>query len=210
MGYPAGGMRNYLTRLGWAQGDAEIFTTEQALAMFDLTGIGRAPARLDFKKLENTCGHHMAMMDDADLMTELDAYLIAAGQSPLTAPQRDTLSRALYCVKDRAKTFPDLLDKGHFALTARPITPDEPSAKALDSVSRGILKTLTLHLQNVNWTKADLDGILNAAAAANDIGFGKLAAPLRAVLAGRSATPSVFDMMLVLGKEETLARLAAA
>ena len=210
MGYPAAGMRNYLTRLGWAHGDAEIFTTEQALAMFDLNGIGRAPARLDFKKLENTCGHHLAMMDDADVMTELDAYLIAAQKPALTAAQRDTLTRALYCVKDRAKTFPDLLDKGHFALTARPITPDEASAKALDSVSRGILKTLTLQLQNANWTKADLEGILNAATAANDIGFGKLAAPLRAVLAGRSATPSVFDMMLVLGKDETLARLAAA
>lgn len=210
MGYPAAGMRNYLSRLGWAKGDAEIFTTEQALAMFDLDGIGRAPARLDFKKLENTCGHHLAMMPDAELMVELAAYLVAAKLPPLSSDQTGLLTRALYCVKDRVKTFPDLLDKAHFALTQRPIVPDEAAAKSLDTVSRGILNSLTLQLQTVNWTKADLEPMLNAAAAENDIGFGKLAAPLRAALAGRSATPSVFDMMLVLGRDEVVARLKDA
>ncbi len=210
MGYPAAGMRNYLTRLGWAHGDAEIFSTAESLAMFDLAGIGRAPARLDFKKLENTCGHHMTMMEDGALMVELAAYLTAIGQPALTAAQHDTLQKALYCVKDRAKTFPDMLEKAHFALTARPIVADDAAAKSLDSVSRAILKSVTLQLENVNWTKADLEPILNAAAAANDIGFGKLAAPLRAALAGRTATPSVFDMMLVLGRSEVLARLKDA
>jgi glutamyl-tRNA synthetase len=210
MGYPAAGMRNYLTRLGWAKGDAEIFTTEQALAMFDLDGIGRAPARLDFKKLENTCGHHMMMLQDTDLMVELAAYLVAAKHPPLSREQSDLLTSALYCVKDRAKTFPDLLEKAHFALTARPIVADEAAAKSLDSVSRGILKSLTLQLQTANWTKSDLEPMLNAAAAENAIGFGKLAAPLRAALAGRSASPSVFDMMLVLGRDEVLARLRDA
>jgi glutamyl-tRNA synthetase len=210
MGYPAAGMRNYLTRLGWAKGDAEIFSTDQAMAMFDLAGIGRAPARLDFKKLENTCGHHMGMIEDGALMVELAAYMAAAGKPELTPAQADLLQKALYCVKDRAKTFPDLLEKAEFALAARPIAPDDASAKSLDTVSRGILKSLTLQLQNVNWTKDVFEPILNDAAAANGIGFGKLAAPLRAALAGRSATPSVFDMMLVLGQAETLARLADA
>jgi glutamyl-tRNA synthetase len=210
MGYPAAGMRNYLTRLGWAQGDAEIFTTDAAKAMFDLGGIGRAPARLDFKKLENTCGHHMSMMDDAALLAELEAFLAAANLPALTDAQRDLLQKALYCVKDRAKTFPDLLEKAHFALASRPIVPDDAAAKSLDTVSRGILKSLTLQLQNVNWTKDDLEPILNTAAAENGIGFGKLASPLRAALAGRTATPSVFDMMLVLGQQEVLARLSDA
>jgi glutamyl-tRNA synthetase len=92
-------------------------------------------------------------------------------------------------------------------LTSRPVVADEASAKSLDAVSRGILKTLTPRLQNVSWTKAVLEPILNDAAAENGIGFGKLAAPLRAALAGRSATPSVFDMMLVIGQDETIARL---
>ena len=210
MGYPAAGMRNYLTRLGWAHGDAEIFTTAEAVAMFDLAGIGRAPARLDFKKLENTCGHHMAMADDAALLHELQAFLVAANRPDLTDAQRDLMARAMYCVKDRAKTFPELLEKAVFALVSRPVPMDEASAKALDPVSRGILKTLTAQLRNVSWTKADLEPILTNAATANEIGFGKLASPLRAALAGRAATPSVYDMMLVLGRDETIARLTDA
>ena len=210
MGYPAAGMRNYLTRLGWAHGDAEIFTTAEAIQMFDLKGIGRAPARLDFKKLENTCGHHMAMTPDAALLHELDGFLQAVGHPALTDAQRDRLSRGLYCIKDRAKTFPELLEKAQFAMVSRPVVADEAAAKALDTVSRGILKSLTPRLQNASWTKEGLESILNDAAAENGIGFGKLAAPLRAALAGRTATPSVFDMMLVIGRDETIARLTDA
>ena len=106
--------------------------------------------------------------------------------------------------------MPELLEKAHFTLISRPVAPDEASAKALDAVSRGILKSLTPQLQNANWTKDALEPILNDAAAANGIGFGKLAAPLRAALAGRSATPSVYDMMLVIGRDETIARLDEA
>ncbi|MES2668034.1 MAG: glutamate--tRNA ligase [Pseudomonadota bacterium] len=207
MGYPAAGMRNYLTRLGWAHGDEELFSTEQALAMFDLAGIGRAPARLDFKKLESTCGWHMARSDNAALLHEIEAYLDAATLPPLSDAQRDGLSRALYCVKDRAKTFPELIEKAHFVLISRPVVADEGAAKALDSVSRGILKTLTPRLQTVSWTKDALEPLMAEIAAENGIGFGKLAAPLRAGLAGRTATPSVFDMMLVIGRDETIARL---
>ena len=210
MGYSAAGMRNYLTRLGWAHKDAEIFTTDEALAMFDLDGIGRAPARLDFKKLENTSGHHIAMSDDAALLHEITAFLAATGKSPLTTTQSDLLMRGMYCLKDRAKTLPELLDKAHFSLTSRPILTDAASALALDRVSRAILQSLTLQLQNVSWTKAVLEPILTEIATANGIGFGKLATPIRAALAGRAATPGVYDMMLVLGRDETIARLNAA
>ena len=208
MGYPAAGMRNYLTRLGWAHGDAEIFTTAEALQMFDLDGIGRAPARLDFKKLENTCGHHIAMADDAALLHEVIAYLAAAGKPALTNTQTALLKSALYCVKDRAKTFPELLEKAHFALISRPVVTDEASAKSLDTVSRGILKSLTPRLQNASWTKETLEPILNQIAEEYGIGFGKLAAPLRAAIVGRTVTPSVYDMMLTIGREETVARLS--
>ncbi len=210
MGYPASGMRNYLTRLGWAHGDMEIFTSAEAMAVFDLKGIGRAPARLDFKKLENTCGHHIAMTDDAALLQELEGFLEASGRPALTDAQRPLLQRAMPVLKDRAKTFPELLEKAEFALTSRPIVPEEKAAAALDSVSRSILKSLTPRLQNASWTKPELETILNQIAAENGIGFGKLAAPLRAALAGRSVTPSVFDMMLVIGRDETIARLSEA
>lgn len=210
MGYPAAGMRNYLTRLGWAHGDAEFFTTDQAKEWFDLEGIGRAPARLDFKKLENLCGQHIAASDDAALLHELQAYLAAAGKPALTDMQRDLLSRALYCLKDRAKTFPELIEKAHFALASRPIAPDDAAAKSLDPVSRGILRELTPRLRNVRWAKDNLEAVLTDIAAAHGLGFGKMAAPLRAALAGRTVTPSVYDMMLVIGQDETIARIEDA
>ena len=210
MGYPAAGMRNYLTRLGWSHGDEEFFTSEQAMAWFDLSGIGRSPARLDFKKLENICGQHMAVAEDAALLHELQAYLASAGQPALTSGQADLLKQSLYCLKDRAKTFPELIEKAQFALASRPIVPDDAAAKALDTVSRGILKSLTPQLQSASWTKEALEVILSDAAAAHGLGFGKIAAPLRAALAGRTVTPSVYDMMLVIGRDETVARLQDA
>ncbi len=210
MGYPAAGMRNYLARLGWSHGDDEFFTDAQAQEWFDLDGIRKSPAQFDLKKLENLCGQHIAQADDAALRREIEAYLEAAGLPALTAPQAEGLERAMYCLKDRAKTFPELLEKAYFVLAERPITPDEKAAKNLDTVSRGILSELTPQLQNASWNKETLEEVLNGFAAAHDTKFGKLAGPLRAALAGRAVTPSVFDMMLVLGRDETLARLTDA
>ncbi|MFW8593194.1 glutamate--tRNA ligase [Cribrihabitans neustonicus] len=210
MGYPAAGMRNYLARLGWSHGDDEFFTDAQAKEWFGLDGIGKSPARFDTKKLENLCGQHIAISDDAALRQEIEAYLAAAGKPSLSDAQSAGLERAMPCLKDRARTFPELLEKAHFVLTSRPIERDQKAEKALASVSDGILEELTPQLQNASWVRDDLEVLLNDFAEAHDTKFGKLAGPLRAVLAGRAVTPSVFDMMLVLGREETLARLADA
>jgi len=210
MGYPAAGMRNYLARLGWSHGDDEFFTDAQAKEWFDLDGIRKSPAQFDLKKLENICGQHIAVADDAALRQECEAYLAAAGQTALTSAQSDGLERAMYCLKERAKTLPELLEKAHFVLSSRPVEPDEKAAKNLDPVSRGILKELTPHLQNASWDRETLEEVMNGFAAEKDTKFGKLAGPLRAALAGRAVTPSVFDMMLVLGRDETLARLTDA
>jgi glutamyl-tRNA synthetase len=210
MGYPAAGMRNYLARLGWSHGDDEFFTDAQAQDWFDLDGIRRSPAQFDLKKLENICGQHIAVADDAALRQECEAYLAAAKLPPLTSAQSRGFESALYCLKERAKTLPELIEKAHFILTSRPIVPDEKASKNLDDVSRGILRELTPQLQNVSWDKETLEEVMNGFAAAHDTKFGKLAGPLRSALAGRAATPSVFDMMLVLGHDETLARLTDA
>ncbi|MEP5762885.1 MAG: glutamate--tRNA ligase [Litoreibacter sp.] len=207
MGYTAAGMRNYLARLGWSHGDDEVFTTAQALEWFDLSGIGKAPARLDFKKMESINGHHIAMSDDNDLIREIDEYLSATAASDLSQTQKGDLSRAMYCLKDRAKTLGDILEKGAFALGSRPFTPDAKAEKNLDSVSRGILKELTPQLQTVSWDRDAIEASVMEFAQERDIKFGKLAAPLRAALSGRAVTPSVFDMMAVIGRDETIARL---
>jgi len=210
MGYPAAGMRNYLARLGWSHGNDEFFSDAQARDWFDLDGIGKSPARFDLKKLENLCGQHIAVTDDAALRHEISAYLAAAGLPALSPQQEDNLERAMYCLKDRARTFPELLEKARFALASRPIETDEKAAKALALVSDGILSELTPQLQNASWTRDTLEEVLNGFAEARETTFGKLAAPLRAALAGRAVTPSVFDMMLVLGRDETIARLQDA
>lgn len=207
MGYPAAGMRNYLARLGWSHGDDEFFTDAQAKEWFDLGGIGKSPARFDTKKLENISGQHIAIMDDSQIVTEIEGYLSAAGEPTLSDAQKSALTEAMYCLKGSARTLPQLLEKARFALASRPLDRDEKAEKALNSVSQGILEELTLHLQNANWSREDLEAVLNDFAAAQDTKFGKLAGPLRAVLSGRAVTPSVFDMMIILGRDETLARL---
>ncbi|WP_135504927.1 glutamate--tRNA ligase [Roseovarius aestuariivivens] len=210
MGYPAAGMRNYLARLGWSHGDDEFFTDAQAQDWFGLDGIGKSPARFDFKKLENLSGQHIAAAEDAALLHELGGFLKVTGQAGLSEDKAALMAAGMYCLKERAKTFPELLDKAEFILSDRPIEPDEKAAAQLDNVSRSILKELTPRLQTATWSREDLEAAAMGFAAEKDMKFGKLAGPMRAALAGRSATPSVFDMMLVLGREESLARLQDA
>ena len=206
MGYPARAMRNYLARLGWSHGDDEVFTDAQALDWFDLSGIGRAPARLDLKKLAHVSGRHIAMMSDAELVEEVQGFLNFTGQPALTEMQAALMRKAAFSLKS-AKTLIEVLDKAAFVLTARPLMRDEAAEKALDAASRQNLALLLPQLQSAPWEREPLEGAVNAVATEAGVKFAALAAPLRAALAGRQTTPSVIDMMLVLGREETLARI---
>lgn len=210
MGYPAAGMRNYLARLGWSHGDDEFFSDVQAKEWFDLSGIGKSPARFDTKKLEHLCGQHIASSDNAALQNELLDFLASRGDDLLDDATIALLSAAMDSLKERAKTFPELLEKAQFIFAKRPIVPDEKASKALDSVSRGILNALTPQLQTASWTRDALEAVTADFAEANNTKFGKMAGPLRAALSGRAVTPSVFDMLLVLGKDESLARISEA
>ncbi len=210
MGYPAAAMRNYLARLGWSHGNDEFFSDAQAREWFDISGIGKSPARLDFKKLDHLTAQHTSVADDAALLHELEAYLAATQAPALTDAQRAGLLRAMPLVKDKAKGFAQLLEKAHFILTQRPIAPDEKAAAALDDVSRSILKELTPRLQTATWDREILEGVVTEVAQAHGLGLGKLAQPLRAALAGRTNSPSVFDMMIILDRDEALARLQDA
>ena len=206
-GYPASAMRNYLARLGWSHGDEEFFTDAQAIEWFDLDGIRKSPARFDTKKLSNLSGQHIAATGDDELVDGIQSFLTLSGQKNLTPEQEGVIAGAMYCLKDRARTYPELIEKAHFVLSQRPIQPDEAAAKALDSVHIGILAELTPHLQNASWDRDTLEAVVKSLAEARNTKLGKLAGPLRAVLAGRTVSPSVFDMMLVLGRDETIARL---
>ncbi|MGB0901601.1 glutamate--tRNA ligase [Halocynthiibacter sp.] len=210
MGYPSSAMRNYLARLGWSHGDDEFFTDAQALDWFDFNGIGKGAARFDFKKLENLSGQHIAAAENAALLHEIADWADVQSDVAFTRDQISAIEPGLDAIKGNAKKFSDIVVKSHFNLISRPIEVEEKAAKHLDSVSRGILKELTPQLQNASWTRDDLEACANDFCAAREMKFGKLAGPMRAALAGRAATPSVFDMMLVLGCEETCARLREA
>jgi len=210
MGYPASAMRNYLARLGWSHGDDEYFTDAQAQGWFELSGIGKSAARFDFKKLEHISGLHIAATDDATLLSQVQDWQAAAGLAPLSQGETEKLAQAIPLVKPSAKTLPQIVEKAHFILAQRPIVPDEKAREVLDDVSRGMLRELTPQLQTASWERNRLEDILSHFAEAQGTKFGKLAGPLRAALAGRTVAPSVFDMMLLLGRDETVARLEEA
>ncbi|MDA9789546.1 glutamate--tRNA ligase [Amylibacter sp.] len=210
MGYTPATMRNYLTRLGWSHGNDELFTTEQAVEWFDFKGLGKSPARLDLKKLDSVGGYQVGITPDEVLLNDCGVYLNATGQPVLSAENREKLRKVMPLVKDRSKKLGDLLEKAYFVLGTRPFEPNEAAEKLLDSVSRGILKALTAALQHATWDVEGLEACLQEFAAANDLKLGKIAQPLRAALTGRTVSPSVFDMMAELGREETLGRLQDA
>ena len=207
LGYSAAGMRNYLARLGWSHGDDEFFTDEQARSWFDLEHIGKSPSRFDFKKLANLSGQHIAQTANKDLLQDVEKCLDIKSCQKLNEDQKSNLLRGLDCVKVRAKTLLELIDKAEFMLVSRPIIPDDKGLKALGPVSTGILKELTPQLQTVSWDRQSLETLVDQVAHDHDSKLGMLAAPLRAALSGRAVAPSIFDMMLVLGRDETVARL---
>ena len=206
-GYPARGLRNYLARLGWSHGDDEYFTDQQALEWFNLFDIGKSAARFDLKKLQFLSGQHLKNSDDAALLHETLEFLTKVKGQSLSENKILLLKKGLYCLKDRVKTLSELVEKASFILNNRPIEVSSDAKLSLDETGLAMLGTLTPHLQNVTWKREELEKICNSVAESFGVKFGKLASPIRSALSGQTITPSVFDMMLVLGRNETIARL---
>jgi glutamyl-tRNA synthetase len=207
MGFLAEAMRNYLARLGWSHGNDEFFTTEQAIAWFDLSHLGKAPARFDYSKLEALSGQHMRAADDAALLAEIEAFLAAQKSPALTAHERAQMLRAMPSLKERARTIPQVLEMAHFILGKRPFLPDAPAEKVLAGVSHGMLASLTSRLQHATWSHGELEAVVREFAQSQSLALGKVAQPLRVALTGRTVSPGVFEMMEILGRDESLARL---
>jgi len=206
-GYPARGLRNYLARLGWSHGDDEYFTDQQALEWFNLFDIGKSAARFDLKKLQFLSGQHLKNSDDAALLHETLEFLTKVKGQSLSENKIFLLKKGLYCLKDRVKTLSELVEKASFILNSRPIEVSSDAKLSLDETGLTMLDTLTPHLQNATWKREELEKICNSVAESFGVKFGKLAPPIRSALSGQTKTPSVFDMMLVLGRNETIARL---
>jgi glutamyl-tRNA synthetase len=212
MGYLPEALRNYLVRLGWSHGDQEIFSTQEMIDAFDLASIGRSPARFDFAKLENLNGHYMRLAGDEELVDAMEGLLpeIGAerGLGPAFAPAlRDQLVAAMPGLKERAKTLVELLDSAYYLYARRPLRLDEKAAALLsDGGARlaGIPEKLAAVQE---WTAAGVEAVVREHAEAIGAKLGQVAQPLRAALTGRATSPGIFDVMAVLGRDETLLRL---
>jgi glutamyl-tRNA synthetase len=204
MGYPAEAMRNYLARLGWSHGDADFFTTEQAVDWFTLERIGKSPARFDFKKLENLSGQHIRQMPNDRLLAEVEAFIASQNRSAMSAGQRAVFLKVADSLKERSRTLAEVIDMATFFLGSRPFEPDEKAAPLLDAA---LIGRAFLHLRDTPWDAHNLNQAVRAFAEAEGLKLGAVAQPLRAALTGRSISPSVFDIMLAIGREETMARL---
>jgi glutamyl-tRNA synthetase len=215
LGFLPVALRNYLVRLGWSHGNQEIFSDDEMVAAFDLGQIGRSPARFDFTKLESVNGHYMREADNAELVRRVEDLLpslgAARGLGPSFTPDvRAKLEAAMDGLKERAKTLVELLDAAYYLYATSPLVLDAKAASLLDAGARERLAGLRPHLAAVaDWTQAPLEAVLRAFADERGCKLGLVAQPLRAALTGRATSPGLFDVMVVLGREECLARLDA-
>jgi glutamyl-tRNA synthetase len=213
MGYLPAALRNYLVRLGWSHGDQEIFSTEEMVAAFDLPQIGRGPARFDLAKLESLNGHYIRHSDDAELLVAVEALLphIADGDvisAQLTPARRDKILAAMPGLKERAKTLLELVDGARFLLAERPIPIEEKAAALLTPAAVALLGDLARHLESVAaWTAELLEAAVRDFAERAGVKLGAVAQPLRAAVTGRTTSPGIFEVLAVLGRDETLGRL---
>jgi glutamyl-tRNA synthetase len=213
MGYLPAALRNYLVRLGWSHGDQEIFSTEEMIAAFDLPQIGRSPARFDVAKLENLDGHYIRQSGDAELLDAIEKLLpyLPDGEAvaaKLTPKLREQWLAAMPSLKERAKSLLDLIAGAHFLLADRPIPLDEKAAALLTPDAKGLLGEIQTELTAVEpWTPEGTEQAVRNFAEKKGAKLGSVAQPLRAALTGRTTSPGIFEVLAVLGKAESLARV---
>jgi glutamyl-tRNA synthetase len=199
---------NYLLRLGWGHGDDEIISREQAIEWFDLAGVGRSPSRFDIKKLESLNGHYLRETDDERLVALCLPHLEKSLGQEITLSERDLLLRSMPLLKVRAKDLVELADGAGFLFRTRPITMDERAQALLDGAPAGLIGLVRDALAAVDdWSPAPIEEAVRRVAEEAGIGLGKVAQPLRAALTGRSTSPGIFDVLVLLGRDESLARL---
>ncbi|WP_404339516.1 glutamate--tRNA ligase [Sphingomonas sp. MMS12-HWE2-04] len=196
---------NYLLRLGWGHGDDEIISRDQAIEWFDLAGVGKSPSRFDLKKLENLNGHYIRATDDARLAD------LVAPRLPFEASesQRALLAQAMPALKPRAANLNEIADGAMFLFRARPLELDEGAAALLGGDAPALLAQVYAALDGAaTWDTEVLEAAVRTVADDAGVKLGAVAQPLRAALTGRRTSPGIFDVLALLGREESLARIA--
>jgi glutamyl-tRNA synthetase len=212
MGFVPDALRNYLVRLGWSHGDQELFSTKEMVELFDISKVGRAAARFDFVKLENINGQYLRAMDDAEIVRQIEALLpdLPGGgrTAALLKSRRAQLVAAMPGLKERAKTLIELIEGASFLFAERPLPMDEKAASLLSGEGRETLKQVVPVLEQAEpWSAETTETAIRQLAEKLGMKLGAIAQPLRAALTGKSTSPGIFDVLSVLGKDESLARL---
>lgn len=198
-------LSNYLLRLGWGHGDDEIISRDQAIEWFDLAGVGKSPSRFDLKKLENLNGHYIRAADDAELAALVAPRLGFA----LSDAQHALLVSAMAVLKPRAANLLELADGAAFLFRSRPLEIEEGAAALLEGDARAMLAKLHAALEaTTSWDSETLDAAVRRVAEEAGVKLGATAQPLRAALTGRRTSPGIFDVLVLLGREESLGRIA--
>jgi len=200
---------NYLLRLGWGHGDEEIISREDATNWFDLDHVGRSPSRFDTKKLENLNGHYLRAADPFRLATLVGHKIEGKLKRGLDVTDMDLLARAMPELTPRAKDLNELADSGAFLFRPRPLDMDEKAAGLLQGSARDLLALVHQRLSGLaDWTAEATEQAVREVAEAEGVKLGSVAQPLRAALTGRATSPGIFDVLVLLGRDESLGRIA--
>ena len=218
-GYLPEAICNYLLRLGWGHGDEEFVPRERAIQLFDIADVGRAASRMDYKKLGHLNGQYLRAADPARLAAEVTDRLrrgwMAADGTMVEGLAVDVagegrIAALMPDLQPRARTLVEMAAGARFAVLSRPLTPDAKAAALLDDAARGVLVRLAASLRNAPWERAALDAALRGFAEAEGVKLGAVAQPLRAALTGSPQSPPVDAVLVALGRDESLARIADA
>jgi glutamyl-tRNA synthetase len=208
MGFLPATMRNYLLRLGWGHGDEEVIPTERAVEWFDLGGIGRAPSRLDFAKMEHLNGIYIRQTDDAVLLAAAEPFIVAALGGPIDETGRARLLAGMKGLKQRAKRVTELAESAAFYARSRPLALNDAATKLLDANALALLGRLRPVLDTIEpWTEAEIEARVAGFAETEGLKLGKVAQPLRAALTGSNVSPGIFEVAAILGRVETSGRI---
>lgn len=209
MGLLPEAIRNYLLRLGWGHGDEEIISTSRAIELFDLAGVGRSPARFDMARLIHLNGHYMRETDNGVLASATLPIIEARVGRTLSGAEITGLDSVMSMIKQRANTLLEVVDLTSFLTSRRPLELDEKAAALLDQNGRSMLATVRTRLAEspVEWTGEAMETLVREIAETLGLKLGKVAQPLRAALTGTTVSPPIFQVMAIIGRDETLARL---
>jgi glutamyl-tRNA synthetase len=214
MGYLPAALRNYLVRLGWSHGDDEIMSLDDMIRWFEIEDINKGAARFDFQKLEAVNGVYMRQTPDdelLDIFVHTLPYLENGGliRERLDERKKTLLLTAMPGLKERAKTLVELADSAYYLFAERPLQLDDKATALLSPAAKQILAGAHAALAAVeDWTAAATEAAIRAFASTAGHKLSAVAQPLRAALTGRSTSPGVFDVLAVLGRVESLARIA--